>query len=363
VERTRPGGAGRAGAVEWGCAVAAAMALMLAPVVAARTLDIYFIDVEGGQSTLIVTPAGEALLVDAGFPGDGTFTSRPGDPRQARDASRILAAARDAGVTRIDFLLVTHFHADHDGGVLELAQQIPIRTFIDHGGVLPEAESVAGTLQAFGWYEAVRAKGRHIDPKPGDRLPLKGVEAVVVSAAGATMERPFSGAGEPNPTCGASARPPQEPNENPRSTGFRLQFGKFRFLDLGDLTGTPLFALVCPNDLVGPVDVYLVAHHGGPDAADPATFAAFRPRVAVVNNGARKGGAPELLAALHEVQGLEDGWQLHRSQIPGAQNVADERIANVDESASHWIKLSAKEDGSFTVTNGRTGVTKSYAPR
>ena len=174
------------------------------------------------------------------------------------------------------------------------------------------------------------------------------------------MERPFSGAGERNPRCGASAQPPQEPNENPRSTGFRLQFGKFRFLDLGDLKGTPLFALVCPNDLVGPVDVYLVAHHGGPDAADPATFAAFRPRVAVLNNGARKGGAPELLAALHEVQSLEDAWQLHRSQIPGAQNFTDERIANVDESASHWIRLSAKEDESFTVTNGRTGVTKSH---
>ncbi len=169
--------------------MAAALALMLAPLLAARTLDIYFVDVEGGQSTLIVTPAGQSLLVDTGFPGDGTFASRPGDPRQARDAGRILLAARDAGIKRIDFLLTTHFHADHDGGVVELAQQIPIRTFIDHGGVLPEAESVAGTLQAFGWYEAVRAKGRHLDPKPGDRLPLKGVEAVVVSAEGAAVQR------------------------------------------------------------------------------------------------------------------------------------------------------------------------------
>ena len=127
---------------------------------AGRTLDIYFIDVEGGQSTLIVTPAGESLLVDTGFAGEGTFRSKPGDPSRARDAQRIAAAARDAGVTRIDYLLITHFHADHDGGVVELAQLMPIRTFIDHGGVLPEAETrVEGTLDALAAYAAVRAKG------------------------------------------------------------------------------------------------------------------------------------------------------------------------------------------------------------
>src|SRR5471032_442837 len=171
----RAGWAGRAGVV------LVALAVTLAPLVAARTFDIYFIDVEGGQSTLIVTPAGESLLIDTGFPGDGTFASLPGDPHTARDAGRILAAAKDAGVTRIDYLLITHFHADHDGGVVELAQQIPIRTFVDHGGVHADAENVAGTLDAYARYAAVRAKGRHLEPKPGDRLPLKGVEAVVVS--------------------------------------------------------------------------------------------------------------------------------------------------------------------------------------
>jgi competence protein ComEC len=228
--------------------------------------------------------------------------------------------------------------------------------------VRPEAESVAGTLEAFGWYATARAKGRHINAKPGDRLPLAGIEVVVVSAAGATLARPLSGAGERNATCGGPV-PPQEPNENPRSTGVRLQFGKFGFLDLGDLTGTPLFALVCPRDLVGPVDVYLVAHHGGADAADPATFAAFRPRVAVVDNGARKGGAPALLSALRSAPGLEDAWQLHRSLLADAQNIVDDRIANLDETSSHWITLSAKEDGSFVVTNGRTGTSKRYAAR
>jgi competence protein ComEC len=239
---------------------------------------------------------------------------------------------------------------------------MPIRTFIDHEDVRPEAESVGGTLEAFGWYAKVRATRRHINAKPGDRLPLKGIEAVVVSAAGTRLARALPGAGERSATCDAPV-PPQEPHENPRSTGVRVRFGKFRFLDVGDLTGAPLFALACPVDLIGPVDVYLVAHHGGPDAADPATFAAFRPRVAVVDNGARKGGAPALLAALRSVPGLEDSWQLHRSLQPGAQDVADERIANLDETTSHWIKLSANEDGSFVMTNGRTGTTRRYAAR
>jgi len=341
-----------------------AVTIALSQAVAPKTLDIYFIDVEGGQSTLIVTPAGESLLVDAGFPGDGTFDSKPGDPSRARDAQRIVAAARAARLTRIDNLLVTHFHADHAGGVPELAQLLPIGTFIDHDTVPAVAETnVAGTLAMFEAYAAVRAKGKHLVPKPGDRLPLKGVQSIVVSASGSALTRPLRGAGARTPGCAATAPPAQEVNENPRSTGFRLQFGAFRFLDLGDLSGAPLFALACPASLVGPVDVYLVAHHGGLDAADPATFAAFAPRVAVVNNGANKGGSPEIFRAMRQAAGLEDVWQLHRSRIEGSQNYADDRIANLDDTSADWIKVSAKEDGSFTVTNGRTGAAKAYPAR
>jgi beta-lactamase superfamily II metal-dependent hydrolase len=337
-----------------------ALAFFAAGAGATKTLDIYFIDVEGGQSTLVVTPAGQSLLVDSGFAGNGF-----NDPsNRGRDARRIVAAARDAGVKRIDFLLTTHFHADHDGGVVDLAQQIPIRTFIDHGRPAPEAETdQIGTLAAFNAYAAVRAKGRHLEPRPGDRLPLKGVDAVVVSSARSTIVAPLAGAGGRNASCAASAPPAQEPNENPRSTGFRLRFGRFQFLDVGDLTGTPLFALACPNDLVGAVDVYLVAHHGGADAADLATFAAFRPRVAILNNGERKGGAPETFAALHRAGGIEAVWQLHRSANPGAENFSEDLIANLDETTAHWIKVSASEDGTFRVTNGRTAGVSTYRAR
>jgi len=337
----------------WSVLVIAACAIT---VHAAKTLDIYFIDVEGGQSTLIITPAGQSLLIDTGFAANGFYDLS----NRGRDPQRIIAAAKSAGIERIDFLLITHFHADHDGGVVDLATQIPIDTFIDHGDVPAEAEQgVNGTLDAFNAYAAVRAKGHHLQPKPGDRLPLKGVEALVVSSAGERLVKAMNGAGLRNPSCGASEIAAQEIYENPRSTGFVLRFGRFRFLDVGDLTGRPLFALVCPNDLVGPVDVYLVAHHGGPDSAEPATFAAFRPRVAILNNGTTKGGASATFAMLHGLSAV-DTWQLHRSQNPGAVNFSDEWIANLGETTGYWIKLSANADGSFRVTNGRTGASKNY---
>jgi competence protein ComEC len=330
---------------------------------AAGTLDIYFIDVEGGQATLLVTPSGQSMLVDTGFPSTGTFGSTPGSPAQARDAQRILAVAKQAGVSRIDYLLITHFHADHVGGAPELAQLIPIDTFVDHDNVLPVAENVRGTLAAFDAYAAVRAKGKHLAPKPGERVPLNGVDVTVLSAAGSVIERPLAGAGAANSKCTATVTPSEEANENPRSTGILVQFGRFRFLNLGDLAGQPLFDLVCPADRVGPVDAYLVTHHAGNDAGDPATFEAFRPRVAISNNGAAKGGAPAALRAMKASPGVLDGWQLHTSRRAGADNFPDDRIANLDETTAHWIKLSARDDGSFDVQNGRTGAVKSYPAR
>ncbi len=327
------------------------------------TLDIYFIDVEGGQSTLLVTPSGESWLIDAGFPGAGTFASTPAGADTARDAQRILAAAHDAGVQRIDHLMLTHYHADHAGGVPELAALIPITQFIDHAAPLPEADAaVSGTQAVYDRYVQLRASAAHLDPKPGDRLPMNGVEATVLSSLGATITTPVGGTGAPNAACAGPGLPAQEKTENPRSLGVAVQFGAFRFLDLGDLSGAPLFALTCPADLIGTADVYLVAHHGGLDAADASIFATVKPRVAVFNNGPRKGGAAETFATLRGMPAI-DVWQLHRAMAPAVTNAPDDRIANLDEATSAWIKLSAKRDGSFTVTNGRTGVATSYPTR
>jgi competence protein ComEC len=353
---------GRVKNVVWRVVIATVLAVALKPAlvvvaVASRTLDIYFIDVEGGQSTLIVTPAGQTLLVDTGYAG---FDNR--------DPGRILAAARAAGVSGIDYLLTTHFHSDHDGGVVELARQMPIRTFIDHGDLERTPAAIATpqwavTLQRYNAYVRVRTKGRHLEPKPGDRLALSGVDVTFVSSATTTITDPLPSAGQVNAECKTTALPPDDPFENPRSTGFLMRFGRFSFLDLGDLSGTPLFALLCPRSLIGPVDLYLVPHHGGRDASYPATFAGLRPRVAIVNNGAVKGGSSEVFAALRRAPGLEAAWQLHTSMNEGAMNLPESQIANLDETTGHWIKVSAEENGAFTVTNGRTGATKVMVAR
>ncbi|MFL6606260.1 MAG: ComEC/Rec2 family competence protein [Steroidobacteraceae bacterium] len=343
--------------------VTAVVALAPAQGATAKTLEIYFIDVEGGQSTLLITPEKESFLIDTGWPGNGTPGSRHGDPSQARDAKRIVAAARDAGIKQIDYLLITHFHTDHDGGVVELAQLMPVRHFVDHGSLPEEAKQDAATKDAFEAYLAIRAKAKHIEPRPGDRLALKGIDATIVSSAALTIKQPLAGGGEVNAACSHSAPAAGERLENPRSTGVVVTFGKFRFLDVGDLTGQPLFDLACPKSLIGPVDAYLVAHHGGADASDPATFAAFKPRVAIMNNGLKKGGAQVTYESLHHVSGLEDVWQLHRSEAAGDSNFPTERIANIDESTAHWIKLTANEDGSFRVLNGRTNQSKTYPAR
>ena len=348
--------------VKW-LAVFAFLSIRAAAAVPARTLDIYFIDVEGGQSTLLVSPGGESLLIDTGWAGSGPSDTRPGDPTKARDANRILAAAREAGISAIDYLMITHFHPDHDGGVIELAQLMPIRHFIDHGSLPADAQRDAGTRAAYDAYVALRNRSPHREPKPGDRLPLKAINAIVVSSAGNTLVKPLPGAGQINSACGTTASPPDDPVENPRSTGILVEFGHFRFLDVGDLSGQPLFNLACPKSFIGPVDVYVVAHHGGRDNGDPAIFAAFSPRIALMNNGLKKGGALGTYETLHHVAGIEDVWQLHRSESAGDKNFAAERIANPDESTAYWIKLSASEDGSFRVLNARTGEWKNYPTR
>jgi hypothetical protein len=249
--------------------------------------------------------------------------------------------------------------------VSELAQLLPIRGFIDHGEPDPHAaETSAGTRNAFADYAALRAKvGRHIQPRPGDRLPYKGVDITVVSSDRATLSAPLPGAGAPNAACQKQAMPPQDPDENPRSTGVLVRYGKFGFLDVGDLSGEPLFELACPNNRVGLVDAYLVAHHGGADAADPATFAAFQPRVVMINNALKKGGQRAVFETLHRAQGIENVWPLHWSADAADLNFPAAFIANVDDADAHWIKLVARPDGSFRVLNSRTGEWKSYPPR
>jgi competence protein ComEC len=331
--------------------VLAAVLLLLLAVFpfAAGTLEIFVIDVEGGQATLMVTPAGESLLIDAGYGG------RAG----GRDPARILDVLRAERIDRLDYLLITHLHPDHAGGVPELASKMPIGTFIDYGEPLGIDRMATGTFRN---YEPVRSQGPHLQPQPGDRLPLKGIEAHVVSAGGRVLSKPLDGGGQRNDACVDVEDHIEDGTENFRSIGVMFRFGRFRFLDLGDLSGNTLTGIVCPTNLLGTASVYLIAHHGDYDTSVPALYAALRSRVAIMNNGVTKGGSPTAFKAVHAAPGLEDLWQLHESRNPGARNAPDAFIANVDDGAtSHWIKLTAQDNGSFQIVNGRTGFSKAYA--
>ena len=322
-----------------------------APLQAAGTLDMYFIDVEGGQSTLFVTPAGQSMLVDTGWPGFN-----------GRDAERIVAAAKAAGVTRIDYLVITHFHQDHVGGVPQLAERLPVGTYVDHGKTV---ETTKGAEELFQAYAQVRDRASHLIVRAGDRIPLEGVEVRVVESTGQGISRPLPGAGQANPSCANTKPRPVDHSENAQSVGLLITYGKFRMSDLGDLTWNKEMDLVCPTNKLGTVDVYLSDHHGLNESNAPPLIHALRPRVAIVNNGATKGGSPEALKTIRTSPGIEDVWQLHYAQNAGKENNAPEPfIVNVDQDSDvSWIMLQAQADGQFTVANSRNGKTKIYPPR
>jgi beta-lactamase superfamily II metal-dependent hydrolase len=351
-----------------------AVALMLTASGAAetgKTLDIYAIDTEGGQATLFVTPAGQSVLIDTGNPG-------------GRDSDRIIAALEGAGIKQIDYLLLSHYHIDHIGSVLELAKRVPIRHFVDHGPNVEPKEQLAGFQQA---YSELYARSGHTVVKPGDTLPVSGVEWKIVSAAGQVLKTPLAGAGKPNPACDGVARHNEPgPSENAQSVGSVITYGRFRVVDLADLLWDNELDLMCPVNRIGTADLYITSHHGLAQSGSPALVHAVHPRVAIMNNGTRKGGAVQAFEILHSSPGLEDLWQLHWSYNGGLeQNSAGVFIANVDEPATvagvltqtapgagaprpaphsgpaNLIKVSARQDGTFTVTNTRNGFSKTYA--
>ena len=323
---------------------------------ARRALEIFYVDVEGGAATLIVTPAGESILVDTGWPGfDG------------RDATRIEKAMKAAGITAIDHLITTHYHTDHYGGIPELAKRVKVNHFYDHGSMtsLAEDKDFAAKYAAY----RAAAKDQTITLNPGSSITLKqaaGTPPVylqVLASRGETVPSKMM-AGKPSAECASATQQSEDKSDNARSVVFRLRYGAFDFLDTGDLTWNIEHKLVCPQNLIGEIDLYQVGHHGMNTSNNTAMLRSIKPAVAIMNNGPRKGGHPDTVKALRELPTLKDLWQVHRNVTSAAeQNAPEEFIANLDQEndAAHLIRVSvdaAKK--TFTVTNDRNGKSKSY---
>jgi len=341
---------------------------------ARKTFDVYVIDVEGGNATLFVSPTGESLLMDTGNVPPGA----------KRDAGRIMDAIKDAKLTQIDHLIITHWHGDHFGGLAELAPQIPIKEFIDHGPNVQPGQAADDFLKDT--YPKLIANAKHTVAKPGDKIRMGGgVDVTVVTSAGEVIKSPLPGGG-PNPYC-SEYKPGDNNAEDPMSVGIFVNYGKFRTAHLGDITKNKEFELMCPTNRLGAVDVLLGLHHGQASSNSPVLIYALHPRVAIMNDGTRKGGEPETMQTVHSSPGLEDLWQMHFSLLSGQEytqpgmfiaNTTDDPQAmpitpmaapqpgpNTPPPPAHngkayWIKLSAQPDGTFTVTNARNGFSKTY---
>lgn len=326
-----------------------AAALLAATLGAAeKPLEIFFVDVEGGQATLFVTPAGQSMLVDTGW-GYNAF----------RDADRIVAAAKQAHIKKIDYVVITHYHSDHVGGVPQLVEKMPVGTFVDHG---PNRETSKTAETLYAEYQKAIAGSNHMIARPGEHIPIKGMDVVVVSADGKTIEQPLPGAGQQNQACAGVEQKATDPSENARSTGMVITFGKLRIVDLGDLTWQKELELMCPVNKLGRADIFVVSHHGEDLSNSPALVHGLQPRVAIMGNGSKKGGSPSAWDVVKSSPGIQDIWQLHFADAGGREhNTSDPLIANVEEAdTGFYLKVTAHEDGSFEVYNPRNKLSKQY---
>jgi competence protein ComEC len=337
---------------------------------AANTLEAYLVDVEGTKAMLIVTPSGEAIMSDAGWQGLINEKSQIIQPDD-RDTDRIIKVIKLAKIKQIDYMIVTHYDNDHVGNVPRLVAKspVPVRAFVDHGPPVTENKA---TMEFYNAYLQAVGTAKRISVKPGDTIPVKGMDVRVVSSAGKAITAALPGAGSANQYCGAAPDRPDR-GENPASVGVVYTFGQFRMIDLADLTKGMEYELMCPSNRVGTVDLLIVSHHGYNMSNSPALVHALHPRAAIMPNGAKKGGEAAAWDIIRGSPGLEDLWQMHYTVDVDAQHNAPEQfIANPEKEPDpkcygtvlgdqgNWIRISAQSNGTFTVTNGRNGFSKTY---
>jgi competence protein ComEC len=344
-------------------------------------LKIIVIDADGGAATLFLTPEGKSLLVDAGWPegrrGPRPQPGAPPPPPTTSSADRIAAAASSLGIKKIDYLLMTHYHIDHAGGVDALLKKLPVDTFVDHGPnreiTPPDAparrQAIAPSLFYPKWVAAYQGH-RHITVHTGETLKVGSLQLKFVAGDGKVLSRPLPGAGEANPFCANVTRKDDSVyeetggEENIRSLGALITFGKTRILDLGDLTWNKEIDLLCPVNRVGKVDIYFVTGHGMKLSSSPPT-AALDPLVALMQNGSRKGGDEAVIKTVDSYPHLEGFWRLHATmrypQLDGDPNY----IVNLNQEPDHAypLELDVTPSGTITVTNSRNQFSRSYQSR
>jgi hypothetical protein len=243
---------------------------------------------------------------------------------------------------------------------------MPVGTFIDHGDLYEHCPTCVSGFDAY--MQAIRSgRAKRMTVSAGQTLPLRDLTAQVLSSNGEVITKPLPGAGATNTFCGRSEIRPPDTTENSHSVGVLLRFGRFTTTDLGDLTWDKERALMCPVNRVGTVSLLIVSHHGWYQSSSPAYVDAVHPEVAIMDNGAKKGGSLPTVKLLNAVPGLSAMWQLHRSEEAGQYNVPDERIANLagDDASDpgNYLKVTASKDGSFRVYNSRTGKSVAYPAR
>jgi competence protein ComEC len=319
-----------------------------------KRLDVYWVDVEGGAATLLVTPAGESVLIDTGSPGE-------------RDSKRIQEMATQAGLKKLDHVIITHFHSDHYAGLPDLAKLIPVGTIYDHD--LATAPPEPGQDKQFGAYKEVKAD-RRVVVKPGQKLALKqakGTAPLTVQMVGALEKFATLKGAKANPECGAHQPRDPDKTDNKNSVVTLVSFGPFRLFDGGDITWNTEKDLVCPkNRIGGGVDVYQANHHGLDQSNNPVLVKTLAPTVAVVNNGPRKAGEPNTFATLKGTPSIKDIFQLHRNVRVGPEKNTDPKLtANMDEACkANFVKLSVDPQGkTYTVAIPANEVEKTYETR
>ena len=359
----------------WGAAafvavLAASGAVAGQAAAAANELKIISIDAEGGASTLYITPDGHSLLIDAGWAarpaGPGRTPDAPPRPATPATAQAVVAAMKANGLTKLDYLLVSHFHIDHISGVPALAAAVPIGAFIDHG---PNRELTlegppGGPPGPTGNenYRATIAGKTHIVMKAGQSMKLGQLTLTAVNGDREIVRHRLGRAVPADPGCQSlTYKTDDGGEENPRSLGLILQWGTTRILSLGDTTWDMENKLVCPANLIGPVDLMVISNHGSDLSNAPVLLNSVKPRVVIVNNGATKGGDGVVLDRLAGLTPKPAVWQVHFATRSPEQNVAPDQIANLaGPDAVNPLVVTVDKKGAVTVQNPRNGFTKTY---